>query len=82
MIILGFYYFEWVSESSWAFRTLKESKTKLILCADLADFLTQSPLGNVDVKYQVREPLRDPQSNFELRNTLSELKEAPDGPAG
>jgi len=43
-------------------------------------FFTQSPLGDVDVKYQVRESLRDPQSKF--RNTLSELKEARDGPAG
>jgi len=45
-------------------------------------FLTQSSLGDVDVNYEVREPLRDPQSNFELWNTLSELKEARDVPAG
>ena len=80
-MILGFDYFEWVSEWSWVLRTLKESKTKhFCLWTDSADFLTQSPIGDVDVKYQ--EPLRDAQSKFELWNTLSELKEAMDGPAG
>jgi len=66
-MILGFDYFEEVMELSWVLRVLKGSKTKLFyLWMDLADFLTQSPLGDVDLKYQVREPLRDPRSNFEI----------------
>jgi len=82
-MILGFDYFEGGSEGSWVFTILKWSKTKLVcLWTDLANFLTQSLLGDVDLKYQVIEPLRDAQSNFELRNTLSELQEARDGPAG
>jgi len=53
--ILGFDYFEEVSEKTWGLTILKGSKTILFcLWADLADFLTQSPLGDVDVKYQVR----------------------------
>ena len=53
--ILGFDYFEGVSEKSWVMTILKGLKTKLFcLWMDLADFLIQSPLGNVDVKYQVR----------------------------
>jgi len=53
--ILGFDYFEGLSEKSWVLTILKGSKNKLFcLWTDLADFLTQSPLGNVDVKYQVR----------------------------
>jgi len=48
-------------------KEIKGSKTKrFCLWTDLADFLTQSSLGEVDVKYEVREPLLDPQSNFEL----------------
>jgi len=62
-----FDYFQGVSERSWVLTILKGSKTKLFcLWTDLADFLTQSSLGGVDVKYKVRERLRDPQSNFEL----------------
>jgi len=65
--ILGFDYFEGASEKSWVLTILKGSKTELFcLWTDLADFLTQSSLGDVDVKYEVREPVRDPQSNFEL----------------
>jgi len=53
--ILGFDYFDGVSENSWVLTILKGSKTKLFcLWTDLADFLTQSPLRDVDVKYQVR----------------------------
>ena len=65
--ILGFDNFEGVSEKSWVLTILKGSKTILFcLWTDLADFLTQSPARDVDVKYEVREPVRDPQSNFEL----------------
>ena len=54
-MILGFDYFEGVSERSWVFTILKESKTKLLcLWTDLVDFLTQSPLGDVYIQYQVR----------------------------
>ena len=50
--ILGFDYFEGASEKSWVLTILKVSKTKLFcLWTDLADFLTQSPLGDVNVKY-------------------------------
>ena len=64
-MILGFDYFAGVSERSWVLRILKKSKTKLFcLLTDLAIFLTQSSLRDVDVKYQVREPLRDQQSIF------------------
>jgi len=64
-MILGFDYFERVSERSWVLTILKGPKTKLFcLWTDLDDFFTQSPLGDVDVKYHVREPLRDPQPFF------------------
>jgi len=53
--ILGFDHLEGASEKSWVLTILKGSKTKLFcLWTDLADFLTHSPLGDVDVKYQVR----------------------------
>jgi len=53
--ILGFDYFKGMSEKSWVWTILKGSKTILFcLWTDLADFLTQSPVGDVDVKYQVR----------------------------
>jgi len=55
VIILGFDYFEGVSERSGVLKILKGSKTKLFcLWTDLADFLTQFPLGDIDAKYQVR----------------------------
>jgi len=67
----------------WGFDDSERAKNQLFsLWTDLADLLTHFPVGNEYVKYQVREPLWDPQSNFELLNTLSELKEARDGPAG
>ena len=54
-MILGLDYFELVSERCRVLTILKGSKTKLFcLWTDLADFLTQLPLGDVDVKYQVR----------------------------
>ena len=55
VMILELVCFEGVSERSWVLTILKGSKTKPFwLWTDLADFITQSPLGDVDVKYQVR----------------------------
>ena len=52
---IGFDLFRGVSERSWVLTIIKGSKTELFcLRTDLADFLTQSSLGDVDVKYQVR----------------------------
>ena len=46
--ILGFDYFEGLSKKSWVLTILKGSKNKLLcLWTDLADFLTQSSLGDV-----------------------------------
>jgi len=53
-MMLGLDYFKGVSER-WVLTILKGSKIKhFCLWTDLADFLTQSSLRDVDVKYQVR----------------------------